>query len=182
MLLALSEIGALPIAFYGFLVERRFGLSNEKVGEWALDEVKSAVLVLVLGTMRTRIYGLKVQDRVIRLEERLRLIALLPESMRPRIHELTEGQLVALRVDSLFITGGATSGCVRASAVDAFSNNYPSTLIADCCFDRFEASHAMTLFDLGAKYVEVAKSFFEDVEPGFVNGALDAVAKDVRAG
>lgn len=32
------------------------------------------------------------------------------------------------------------------------------------------------------EYVEVAKSFFEDVEPGFVNGALDAVAKDVRPG
>jgi nicotinamidase-related amidase len=67
-------------------------------------------------------------------------------------------QLVALRVDSLFITGGATSGCVRASAVDAFSNNYPTTLIADCCFDRFEASHVMTLFDLGCKYAAVASS------------------------
>ena len=67
-------------------------------------------------------------------------------------------QLVALRVDSLFITGGATSGCVRASAVDAFSNNYPATLIADCCFDRFEASHVMSLFDLGAKYAEIASS------------------------
>jgi nicotinamidase-related amidase len=67
-------------------------------------------------------------------------------------------QLVAMRVDSLFITGGATSGCVRASTVDAFSNNYPSTLIADCCFDRFEASHVMSLFDLGAKYAEVATS------------------------
>ena len=67
-------------------------------------------------------------------------------------------QLVALRVDSLFITGGATSGCVRASAVDAFSNNYPATLIADCCFDRFEASHVMSLFDLGAKYAEIANS------------------------
>ena len=67
-------------------------------------------------------------------------------------------QLVALRVDSLFITGGVTSGCVRATAVDAFSNNYPSTLIADCCFDRFQASHEMSLFDLGAKYVEVASS------------------------
>lgn len=67
-------------------------------------------------------------------------------------------QLVAMRVDSLFITGGATSGCVRASAVDAFSNNYPATLIADCCFDRFEASHVMSLFDLGAKYAEIATS------------------------
>lgn len=67
-------------------------------------------------------------------------------------------QLVALRVDSLFITGGATSGCVRASAVDAFSNNYPCTLIADCCFDRFESSHVMSLFDLGAKYAELVSS------------------------
>jgi maleamate amidohydrolase len=67
-------------------------------------------------------------------------------------------QLVALRVDSLFIAGGATSGCVRASVVDAFSNNYPATLIADCCFDRFEASHVMTLFDMGAKYAAIASA------------------------
>jgi len=66
--------------------------------------------------------------------------------------------LTALRVDSLFVTGGVTSGCVRASVVDAFSNNYPCTLIKDCCFDRFEASHAMSLFDLGAKYAEIASS------------------------
>jgi maleamate amidohydrolase len=63
--------------------------------------------------------------------------------------------LVAMRVDSLFVAGVATSGCVRASVVDAFSNNYPCALIEDCCFDRFEASHAMTLFDLGAKYAEI---------------------------
>jgi len=64
--------------------------------------------------------------------------------------------LVALKVDSLFITGGSTSGCVRASVVDAFSNNYPVTMVADACFDRYEISHAVTLFDLGAKYAEVA--------------------------
>ena len=64
--------------------------------------------------------------------------------------------LVALKIDSLFVTGGSTSGCVRASVVDAFSNNYRCTLIEDGCFDRFDASHAMTLFDLGAKYAEIA--------------------------
>jgi nicotinamidase-related amidase len=64
--------------------------------------------------------------------------------------------LVAMKIDSLFVTGGSTSGCVRASVVDAFSNNYPCTLVADGCFDRFLASHAMTLFDLGAKYAEIA--------------------------
>jgi nicotinamidase-related amidase len=63
--------------------------------------------------------------------------------------------LVALKVDSLFVTGGSTSGCVRASVVDAFSNNYPVTLVSDGCFDRYDVSQAVTLFDLGAKYAEV---------------------------
>lgn len=66
--------------------------------------------------------------------------------------------LIALRVDSLYLTGCATGGCVRATAVDAFSHNYRTTVVEDCCFDRFESSHAMALFDLGCKYAEIANS------------------------
>ena len=56
---------------------------------------------------------------------------------------------------TLIVAGVSTSGCVRATVTDAFSNNFRVTMVEDGCFDRSEASHAINLRDLDAKYADV---------------------------
>ncbi len=62
---------------------------------WVLTSV-----ALVVGFLTARLFALKVQDRVIRLEERLRYERLLPQDLQARFGEFTPGQLVSLRFAS----------------------------------------------------------------------------------
>jgi nicotinamidase-related amidase len=66
--------------------------------------------------------------------------------------------LVQLQCDSVIVTGTTTSGCVRATVIDAFSLNYRVIVAEDGCADRSEASHAINLCDMDAKYGDVIAS------------------------
>ena len=60
-----------------------------------------------------------------------------------------------LGADSLIICGESTSGCVRASTVDAYSYGFHSVLVEECTYDRALLSHKVNLFDMHHKYADV---------------------------
>ena len=65
--------------------------------------------------------------------------------------------LTQLRIDTVIVIGESTSGCVRASTVDGFSNGFHMVMVEECCFDRSAISHKVNLFDLHHKYADVMK-------------------------
>jgi nicotinamidase-related amidase len=70
----------------------------------------------------------------------------------------------------VLIAGTTTSGCVRASVIDAFSYNLKVSVVEECVFDRGQASHKINLFDMAMKYADVI-SLQETVE--YVRGLPD---------
>ncbi len=67
---------------------------------------------------------------------------------------LTE-TLNAQGIDTLIITGVSTSGCIRATCVDAISSGFIPIVVSDACGDRHQAPHDANLFDMNAKYGDV---------------------------
>jgi nicotinamidase-related amidase len=65
------------------------------------------------------------------------------------------GLLTGMRVDTVVVAGESTSGCVRATVVDAKSNRLRVLVPEECVFDRDEACHAVNLFDMNEKYADV---------------------------
>lgn len=72
-----------------------------------------------------------------------------------------------LSIDTVLITGCTTSGCVRATAVDAYSYNFKTIIVEECVFDRSESSHLASLIDLDMKYADVVSA----------NNAIDYLAR-----
>jgi len=87
----------LPVFVISWIVSVVFAVRHPGFLRFWIVIFNTAIIVAVI---RFRLYALKVQDRVIRLEERLRLATLLPDSLRSQIVKLSEGQLIALRFAS----------------------------------------------------------------------------------
>jgi nicotinamidase-related amidase len=64
-------------------------------------------------------------------------------------------RLRLMGIDSLIICGESTSGCVRASTVDAYSYGFHNVVVEECTFDRSMLIHKVNLFDLHHKYADV---------------------------
>lgn len=62
-----------------------------------------------------------------------------------------------LKIDSLFMVGESTSGCLRSSVVEASSYGYPVTVVADGVFDRYPLNHKVSLLDMHLKYATVVE-------------------------
>jgi maleamate amidohydrolase len=92
-----------------------------------------------------------------------------PEALTPRPDELVitkqypsvffgtslASTLTAAGVDNVILTGLTTSGCVRASCVDAMSHGFITSVVREACGDRHPAPHEANLFDMNAKYADV---------------------------
>lgn len=61
------------------------------------------------------------------------------------------------KVDTLVITGGSTSGCIRATAVDSLSHGYRTIVPMECVADKHESYHFANLTDLQLKYADVVE-------------------------
>ena len=60
-----------------------------------------------------------------------------------------------MQIDTLLVSGCTTSGCVRASVIDAAQYGFRVAVIEECVFDRIQISHKVNLFDINAKYGDV---------------------------
>lgn len=63
--------------------------------------------------------------------------------------------LIQNQIDTVVVVGGTTSGCVRASVIDSYSNGYPTFVIEDACFDRSRISQGVNIAEMNFKYADV---------------------------
>jgi nicotinamidase-related amidase len=145
-LLVVAHRQSIPVIYSTGLERRPDGWGR---GRWGEKNTRSgndpqAVEMVALGNTILPTVAPQPQDIVIR-------------KAKPSVFfgTLLSAYLVDLGADTIIVTGGVTSGCVRSTVVDGFSSNYRMAVVEECTFDRGQASHAIGLFDLHTRYADV---------------------------
>jgi len=145
-------------------IERLLKLAREKnlpvfytVSERRPDMIDSGVQVgkSHRGTEKTSTAGTHATQTVAQLAPQPQDILIGKRKPSAFFGTIFMSHLNFLDVDTLIMTGCTTSGCLRATTVDAYSLNFKVVIPEETAFDRFEASHAINLFDLNCKYADV---------------------------
>jgi nicotinamidase-related amidase len=104
--------------------------------------------------------NIKVGSRRSELDDRLRIDTkrdiVVNKRMASAFFETNLGSLFTFhRIDTVVVTGGSTSGCVRATVVDSLSRNFRTIVPEECVSDKHESPHFANLYDMSLKYADV---------------------------
>ena len=104
--------------------------------------------------------NIKVGSRRSELDDRLRIDTerdiVVNKRMASAFFETNLGSLFTFhRIDTVVVTGGSTSGCVRATVVDSLSRSFRTIVPEECVSDKHESPHFATLYDMALKYADV---------------------------
>lgn len=104
--------------------------------------------------------NIKVDSERAKLDPRLHVDhvrdAVMNKRMASAFHETNLASLLTFhRIDTVIVSGGSTSGCVRATVVDSLSHSYRTIVPEETVADRHESPHFANLYDMAAKYADV---------------------------
>jgi len=104
--------------------------------------------------------NIKNGSRRAQLDERLRIDRvkdiIINKRMASAFHETNLPSLLQFHgIDTVIVTGGSTSGCVRASVVDSLSHSFRTIVPEECVADKHESPHYANLYDMALKYADV---------------------------
>ncbi len=119
--------------------------------------------------------NIKIDSRRTEFDDRLKIDrvgdVIYNKRMPSVFHETSlQSLLVWHRVDTLILTGGSTSGCVRATCVDSLAHGYRTIIPEECVADKHEIPHFANLCDMLMKYADVVPvaeviDYFDNYQP-----------------
>lgn len=123
--------------------------SGEDAGVWGTrTDTEDSLQNIKFGSQRS-----EFDDRLV--IDRERDVIYLKKMPSAFFETQLQSLLVWHKVDTVVITGGSTSGCIRATAVDALSRGYRAIVPEECVADKHESYHYANLTDLSLKYADV---------------------------